>query len=137
MVTGLAPIRTHALGDLYLDLPQDLRQSVEAAYEATPKPAPAGQAFALDLSITRKDWPEEVRPPKPVKLDKSLASVLHRSSAVFKTWRYLYDAGELGKVIPRYEFHYLGVAADVLHAHAEQVAQRIRGTKETGEGTAS
>jgi len=137
MVTGLAPIRTHALGELYADLPQDLRQSVEAAYEATPKPAPVGEAIALDLSIKRKDGPEEVSPPKTVKPDQSLASVLQRSSALFETWRYLYEAGELGKVNPRYEFHYLGVAADVLHAHAGQVAQGIRGTRGTGESTTS
>jgi hypothetical protein len=129
MVTGLAPIRTHALDELYADLPQNLRQSVEAAYEATPKPPPVGKAIALDLSIKRKDGPEEVRQPEPVKPDHSLPSVLQRSSAVFVKWRYLYEAGELGKVNPRYEFHYLGVAADVLHSHAGQVAQRIKGTR--------
>src|SRR4030095_2840766 len=78
-------------------------------------------------------WAEEVRPPEPLEPDHSLPSVLQRSSAVFETWRYLYEAGELGKVNPRYEFHYLGVAADVLHAHAGQVAQGIRGTRGTGE----
>jgi hypothetical protein len=127
MATGRAPNRVHALGKLYADLPQDLRQSVEAAYEAIPKPAPAGEAIALDLSIKRKDGPEEVRPPKPLKPDHSLASVLQRSSVVFETWRYLYEAGELGKVNPRYEFHYLGVAADVLHSHAESVLERRDG----------
>jgi hypothetical protein len=80
---------------------------------------------------------KKVRPLKPVQPDHSLSSVLQRSSAVFETWRYLCEAGELGKVNPRYEFHYLGVAADVLHSHAEQVAQGIQGSRGTGESTTS
>jgi HEPN domain-containing protein len=132
MATGRAPNRIHALDKLYADLPQDLRQSVEAAYGARPKPALDGEAIAVDLSIKRKDGPEEVRPPKTVKPDHSLPLVLQRSSAVFETWRYLYESGELGKVNPRYEFHYLGVAADVLHEHADRVVQRIQVTRGTG-----
>ena len=41
---------------------------------------------------------KKVRPLKPVQPDHSLSSVLQRSSAVFETWRYLCEAGELGKV---------------------------------------
>ena len=46
MATALVPNRIHALDELYADLPKDLHQSIEAAYEATPKPAPVGKARA-------------------------------------------------------------------------------------------
>jgi HEPN domain-containing protein len=127
MPTGLSPNQTHNLDELYAELPRDLRQSVEAAYEATAKPAP-DSVIALNLPIKRKDGPE-VRPPEPVGPDHSLPAVLQRSRRLFETWRYLYETAASGKVFQPYEFHYLGVAADVLHLHAAQFAPGISGRR--------
>jgi hypothetical protein len=129
MISG-PPNQGHELHKLYAALPNDLRQSIEAAYEATPKPAPEEPAF-LEFSVAREGGPSEARPPKAEKVDHSLLAVLERSSRVFERWRYLYEAGESERVNDPYEFHYLGVAADVLHSHAERVCAGIRVTRET------
>lgn len=102
----------HNLGLLYADLPQDLTQSIEAMYAATPKPAGAwGLHFAMDA------------PSAAPAVDYSLASVFDRSSRIFEVWRYMHEAGEK----PTFEFHYLGAVADALHAHAQQfMRERIQ-----------
>jgi hypothetical protein len=134
MVSGLPENPTHNLHTLYTELPLDLRQSAEAVYEAKPKPNPAGEA--IGMAITR---PKNTPPPK-IGTDYSLPSILDRSSAVFETWRYPHEADKPGKARQRYEFHYLGVAADVLHEHVvyavEELKRRLQ-AQDSGKGPSS
>ncbi len=122
IIYGLGPKRIHDLGQLYADFSSPLRRSIEATYEAVPKPDVTRYATSLGISITHKDAPLEERTAIPRgEPDESMRAVLERSSNVFETFRYLYDEGEQGRVTRRpFEYHYLGVAADALRTHVVQ-----------------
>ena len=121
------PNRTHDLSALYMELPTEVRESIEAEYETVPKPDPVGPAIALQVQIAHKDASAQDRASSMKgPIDHSLPAVLQRSRAVFETWRYLLDQGEPRKVkVLNYEFHYLGVAADVLHAHVARELEKL------------
>lgn len=122
IVYGLGPRRIHDLGTLYADLPSRLRRSIEAAYEAAPKPNVTRYATSLGISITHKDASLQERATiPPGESDESIRAVLERSSNVFEAFRYLHDEGQPGRVTRRlFEYHYLGAAADALRAHVMQ-----------------
>ena len=111
---------THELDRLYLDLPADLRRTIEEEYGRVV--VAQDQPLSLGLSISPKGTTLAQRmdlPPPPT--DHTLVAVLQRSRDVFEVWRYLYEQGAPGTVTRRaYEFYFLGIAADVLRAHVKR-----------------
>jgi hypothetical protein len=95
MLNRLGPKRIHYLDELYSDLPNNLRRSIEKRYNA----GMGTSSRALVVNITHKDATSQERMKKPQpEVDQSLLGVLKRSRDVFTTWRYLYDQGEPAKV---------------------------------------
>jgi len=119
ILDGSRPSAHHHLDDLYAELPGPVRASLERAYDSAPKGKP-GQPKSLAIRI-RSTEATTAGPPAPSPSDESLRAVLHRSRDVFKVWRYLHEQGEPGNVKwLLYEFHFLGIAADVFHEHVER-----------------
>ncbi len=109
----------HNLWTLYKRLPLGLRKSIESMYERVPEP-PVTEGVAFHAQIAPADLAGADTSKSPTPPDNSIAGILKRSSDAFLTWRYLHESGRPGRVVTlHYEFHFLGLIADSLRAHAQ------------------
>jgi hypothetical protein len=130
MADGHPPSRHHHLDDLYAELPRKRRASIEKAYKSeVDTRGRVGYATSIAMSITHRDASAEERAGMHVEpTDETLPTILKRSRNVFEAWRYLHEQGEPGRVKRLlYEFHCLGVAADVLREHALRATEAMPG----------
>src|SRR5882724_1670116 len=117
MLVGETPPDIHLLWALYKNLPQNLKTSIEAAYQGLPA-HPDGMAAGVGVDLAPiGPW----TPSQTSITDWSLREVLKRSSDVFVTWRYFHQVPKPGKPSRlAFEFFHLDAIADILKAHTVQ-----------------
>lgn len=119
IMTGTPVLQDHNLGDIYLQLPEDLRLDLESEY-ASIGPPPPGNVRQIRMLVGLV--PDEPDPTsRESEADAStwtLADAFERSAHAFMTWRYIYEGAQADKPPITFSFHALEVAADVLRAKA-------------------
>jgi hypothetical protein len=113
-LAGLSIPQKHHLFALYKDLPETMRNQIEAQYEKTRPPIAIGKSATIMVTIAHGSArQEQYESPKSIPVpDNSLKAVLKRSSDVFQTWRYLHEGGRDNEVVTYvFEFELLNTAA--------------------------
>jgi hypothetical protein len=121
---------THELWSLYKKLPRGIKERIQTRYDLLNQTA-GDEVSSFNLAMWVGSTPPPGPPPRPPnnsEVDRSLKSVLLRSSNAFETWRYLHEVRTQEEFIfYSFEFYRLGLICDIVRAYTIELLQQAQG----------
>jgi HEPN domain-containing protein len=119
---GQRPLRTHDLGKLFSELPNELRSSIETAYTDVCNRKPRDAPATLELFVTTTPFPpteaEVAALQQRTPDNASVRCLLNNEKDAFRNWRYVYESDmPSGVSFVRIEYDRFGIAAKILKEH--------------------